>query len=138
MDEIASKRFLEESIKRLKRIAKQLGTSEEDVVVDGPDIYIPILSSLYNRKFMLRVRTTDSYPAIPADYIFVNPENCNEIGVQHWPNDNGQAFKLQNPPWICMAGTLAWVQHGHPNPGSNTNLIENAVFSIFVKLNKVA
>ena len=136
MDETASKRFLEESIVRIKRMAGYLGVSETEIIVETTDVYVPLLSSKYNRKFMLRVRVDSEYPVNPADYVFVNPENRYEEGIAYWPNDGGQAFKLENPPWICMAGTRAWVQHGHPNPGARVNLIENVAFSVFAKLNK--
>lgn len=136
MDETASKRFLEESIMRIKRMATHLGILETEIVVDASDVFVPFQSSKFNRRFMLRVRVDSEYPVNPADYIFVNPENRNEEGIPHWPNDGGQAFKLENPPWLCMAGTRAWVQHGHPNSGTKFNLIENVVFSIFAKLSK--
>jgi hypothetical protein len=136
MDEVASKRFLEESIIRIKRMAAYLGITEAEIVVDTSNVFIPFQSSKFDRKFMLSVRVNNEYPITPADYIFVNPENRNEEGVLYWPNDGGQAFKHENPPWICMVGTLGWVQHGHPNPGTKFNLIENVVFSIFSKLSK--
>jgi hypothetical protein len=138
MDETASRRFLDESIIRIKRMAPQLGILETEIVVDASDIFVPFQSSKLNRRFMLRVWVDGEYPINPADYVFVNPESRKEEGIPYWPNDGGQAFKLENPPWLCMAGTRAWVQKGgHPNPGTKFNLIENVLFSIFAKLSKV-
>jgi hypothetical protein len=137
MDEIAFKRFLEESIAQVKHMASYLGVSENEIAVDASDVFVPIQSSKFNRRFTLRVRVDSEYPVNPADYVFVNPENRNAEGIPYWPNDGGQAFKLENPPWLCIMGTRAWVQHGHPNPGTKFNLIENVVFSIFAKLSKL-
>lgn len=139
MDEFAAKKFVETSILRLKEAAKQLGITENDVVQKDEFIYVPIPSRKHNRKFMLRALIDKEYPENPADYSFVNPETRQDTGIVDWPNDGGNAFKQESPPWICMAGTRAWVQRGnHPNPGLQVNLIENVVFSIFAKLNKEA
>jgi hypothetical protein len=137
MDIAASRKFLENSINRLREVAPQLGIASNDVVQKDGQIYVLIRSRTYGRNFTLRASVDNAYPENPADYAFVNPENWQDSNVAHWPNDGGQAFKLENPPWICMAGTRAWVQHNHPNPGFQTNLIENVVFSVFSKLNKV-
>ena len=119
-------------------MATQLGISEDEVIVNGNEVYVSIPSSKYARRFALRARVDEGYPVDPAEYDFVNPQNFKEEGVAYWPNDGGQAFKVESRPWICMAGTRAWMQHGHPKPDARVNLIENVVFSIFVKLNKVA
>jgi len=136
MDEAASEQFLEKSINRIKEGSKQMGFSESEVMLEGNDLFILMPSSKYNRKYMLKVSIYEGYPINAADYLFVDTETKQEKGIEHWPNDGGQAFKLENPPWICMAGTRAWILHGHPNQGPQTNLIENVVFSIWVKLNK--
>ena len=133
MDESASKKFLEQTLKRLERARAQLGA--EIQVTDG-QIFILLPSVRFNRQFMLKATPDGSYPENPADYCFVNPKTKCDEGITHWPNNGGQAFKLENPPWICMEGTRAWIKHGHPNPGLQKNLIENVVFSIFAKLNK--
>jgi hypothetical protein len=135
MDENATKQFVQESIRRLRRMTPILGVSEDKVEIANGDIFVPVPSTKHNRPFMIRARPDGEYPTSPSDYVFVDPTAKGE-GVQFWPNDGGQAFKLDNPPWICMAGTKGWIQHGHPNPGPRVNLIENVVYSIFVKLNK--
>ena len=136
MDPVASKKFLDESLNRLKRMQEGLGYPSEGVISEEPFIYIPLPSSRFSRSFVLRAKPDQEYPMHPADYTFVNVEDYKQEGVAYWPTDGGQAFKLENPPWICMSGTLTWTTHGHPNPGIRDNLIENVAFSIFVKLNK--
>jgi len=137
MNVVASRNFLVNSVNRLRDVAPQLGITKNDVVQKGQEVFVLIRSNKYNRNFMLRVLVDDAYPENPAEYGFVNPENESDASIAYWPNDGGQAFKLDNPPWICIAGTRAWMQHSHPHPGFQTNLIENVVFSVFAKMNKV-
>ena len=136
MDPAASKKFLEESLSRLRRMQDKLGYLPDNIVTEESFVFIPLASSKTNRTFVLRAKPDEEYPMKPADYTFVNPADYKQEGVSFWPNDNGQAFKHENPPWICMSGTLAWTLHGHPNPGMRDNLMENVAFSIFVKINK--
>lgn len=133
MDKGASQAFLDQSLERLQQAKLQLGA---EIKVEDLRIFVLLPSSRFNRKFLLAITIIDGYPETPADYRFLNPLTKADEGVANWPNDGGQAFKLENPPWICMEGTRGWVQHNHPNPGVQRNLIENVVFSIFAKLNK--
>lgn len=133
MDESASAAFLDQSIARLEQAKPQLGA---EIQLEARRIFVLLPSSRFNRQFLLAITVIDGYPETPADYGFLNPMTKLDEGTANWPNDGGQAFKLENPPWICMEGTRAWVQHNHPNPGIQRNLIENVVFSIFAKLNK--
>lgn len=142
MDETCSTNFFQRSIENVKKMMEHLGVPQEKITVDALTLFIPIPSSRFNRQYMLRVRQANNYPMEAAEYTFVNPENTSQEGDTYWPNDGGNAFKIQNPPgnapWMCIAGTSTWSQHGHPNAGGKQNLIENVVSSIYYELNKVA
>ena len=89
--------------------------------VDGATILLYMWGS-GGRKFLLRISCGADYPMDPPSYAFLDPHTGDDAGVECWPEDGNTAFKTdENPPWMCVAGTLEYRQH-HPDHRFDPNV----------------
>lgn len=85
----------------------------EHVRVDGSAVLVGMVGRR-RRKFLLQISCGPDYPMEPPSYKFLAPDTEADVGVECWPEHDSTAFKTaENPPWMCVAGTLECRQH-HP------------------------
>jgi hypothetical protein len=109
-----------------------------DIVIEGKIVYIYFPTKSDNKKFLLKITCDGEFPLEPADYVFVNPVTKQDDGLEFWPNEGQEAFKIdnQNPRWICLAGTREYKKHHSEHQfNPKVNSLAQTVFHIFRQIN---
>lgn len=63
------------------------------------------------RTYLLRLRYESDFQEVGRREAFCNPENPDEVGVEHWPPEGG-AFKRSREA-ICIPGTFGYHRKLH-------------------------
>lgn len=120
MDAALARTRLDAEVQGLRRLVDDWQDLER-MRVDGAIIFVH-MTGRGGRKFLLRISCGADYPMNPPSYAFLDPSTGDDAGVECWPEDGNEAFKTyENPPWMCVAGTLEYMQH-HPDHRFDPNV----------------
>lgn len=120
MDAALARTRLDAEVQGLRRLVDDWQDLER-MRVDGAIIFVH-MTGRGGRKFLLRISCGTDYPMNPPSYAFLDPSTGDDAGVECWPEDGNEAFKTyENPPWMCVAGTLEYMQH-HPDHRFDPNV----------------
>lgn len=136
MDNELAKKLFEKEVSKLQKIMSH-DLKPQDIVVEENNIYAKLPKKKETETFLLKVSCDENFPLEPADYIFVNPETKQDDNKEYWPDDNNQAFKInENPRWVCLAGTKEYKKR-HPEHkfNSKVNTLSQTTFHIFRQIN---
>lgn len=77
---------------------------------DSLDLFVTFTSRrLDGRRFVLRLRYQPDWKVAGRRETFVNPDDPEREGIEHWPVGISGINPQHNPPCICLRG--AWGYH---------------------------
>lgn len=102
MDETASRRIIEEQVKKLETL-ESVGMIQ-DVALSYPDLFFSFICIRDNRAYRVHFRC-DGYPVQAPSVGFVSLNGSQKYGIEDWPNDGDNAIKRSSTPrFICLPG----------------------------------